>query len=200
MLKPTFNKKVTRAERRAQERLDRRRARRPTFDEVKKEIELRRDTEMLKHWAGNNYPIGHEINRTRMHKTFAPIEAMLDEIQATGEVDVGPDNKPIIKPKGEYEYYPVVEAFRSMAETFELIAEDRKLTVQTEGIRRIANKWDYGMMIDQSDLDAARACLQWMRLMIAPLTPEQFGEYSLIVSARAELARIDQEARLNRRK
>jgi hypothetical protein len=136
----------------------------------------------------NDELFSHPENAHRIDKTFQPLEVWLDEQVRTGEADALPDGTVIIQPDGEQgAYYPVHEAFLAMAETYELIASDRKIPDQTDGVRKLGNRLKAHMPIDLPAVTAARESLNWMRSVTMQLSPNTYHPYLELISMRDDL-------------
>jgi len=140
----------------------------------------------------NNLPIGHPDNAHKIGLTFDPIDAWIVELlESGGEYEVLASGKnagtAIFKPRTEDEWYPIAESFRAVYDTFELIAEDQKIENKGKGLLFLANKIDYDMPLEEKDIHAARASIEWMKEVVKPFTPLQFSEFSKIIQARAIL-------------
>lgn len=136
----------------------------------------------------NNLPIGHPDNRHKLDKTFSPVEKWLDTIVATGDIDVMNNGVAVFQTEADTNHWwPVVEAFLAVCDTFELVASDLNVPDQTDGMRKLAKKVEVDMPLFQADIDAARASVSWMRSISETLTPSQFSEYIVAIQIRAEM-------------
>lgn len=143
----------------------------------------------------NNLPLGHPDNRHKLDLTFGPVEKWLGTIVATGEIDVMNNGVAVFQTETETDHWwPVVEAFLAVCDTFELVAADLKLPDQTAGMRRLAKKVEVDMPLFEPDINAARTSISWMRQISETLTATQFSEYIVAIQIRAEMA---EQARVN---
>lgn len=135
----------------------------------------------------NNTPLGHPDNIEKMTKTFAPIVNWLDEFDRTsGEYEITGNGIAIIRPEGD-EAYPIHEAFHAICDTYELITLDRGVEDRSAPLRILANKIHYDSPVMEREIKAARATLEWMKEITAPLTPVEFSNYSVAIQIRATM-------------
>lgn len=137
----------------------------------------------------NNLPIAHPDNRHKLDLTFGPVEEWLDTIVETGDIDVMSNGVAIFQTTGDSDqWWPVVEAFLAVCDTFELVATALKVADQSDGMRKLTRKIEVDMPLFQADIDAARASIDWMRETSGTLTPLEFSEYIVAIQVRAEMA------------
>lgn len=138
----------------------------------------------------NNLPIGHHDNVHRIDETFSPIEALLENIVFTGDIDVSSKGQPLLLDPKDNVWYPMVPALVSMCDTFTQLARQFSWDDQTADMRRLAKKLDVQMPLFIKDIDGARACLVWMREKIRQVTPQQFSNEAIEIQIRDELAEL----------
>lgn len=136
----------------------------------------------------NNLPMGHQDNAHKIAETFDPINTLLDQIVATGEVNVGHKNRPIMLDTKDNVWFPMVPSLISMCDTFTNLAKQYGWADQTSGMRRLAKKLDIDMPFFIEDIDAARVTITWMREQIHTITPHQFSAEAIEIQIRDELA------------
>jgi len=153
-------------------------------------IELHDQVEHLRLLKLNDEPFSHPDNQHKIDKTFKPMFHWLDEQERTGESDAMPDGTVILQPEGETEWYPVADAFRSVADTYELVAKDQGVEFDGEGLRKLANMIDYGMPLTQREVDAARKSLAWMKSVTLLLTPTEFSNFTTAIMTRQTLVEM----------
>lgn len=138
----------------------------------------------------NDLPIGHPDNRHKLDMTFSPIEKWLDTFKETGEYDVlSQGGVAIFQPQGDKDdWFPIVESFLAVCDTYELIARNVGVPDQTEPMRLLARKIHYDMPLAASEITAAKATIAWMRQITEALTPLQFSDYTVAIQIRAEMA------------
>lgn len=144
----------------------------------------------------NNLPFSDAENVHKIARTFGPIEAWLNTLQATGDMEVLSNGLAVMQPDpDEPELFPVVESFRAVCDTYELIASSLHLVDGGDGLRKLANKIEVDMPLFQADLDAARSSISWMKEASRSMTPHQFSDYSVAIQTRATLAAIAAQVR-----
>lgn len=154
-------------------------------DEINQGLAIEAENEIID-WK-NNLPLGHSQNLCRLAQTFDPIEAWMDEMARTGDTEYFGDTA-VFKPSEGAEYYPVVDSFMAVCDTYELIARDRKVPDGSGPLRQLAKMIEYAMPISQRELDAAKGAIEWMKEVTKPLTPMQFSEFSVAIQIRATMA------------
>ncbi|WP_157407082.1 hypothetical protein [Janthinobacterium sp. CG3] len=136
----------------------------------------------------NNLPMGHPENAHKFGITFGPIQAWMDAMESSGEID-RLQGMAVMSLEDDPELLiPVVGSFLSMCDIYELIAADAGVPDETAGLRRLAKMIDVHMPVFRRDLEAARATTEWMAGITRTLTPQQFSDFSVAVQIRAELA------------
>lgn len=136
----------------------------------------------------NNMRMGDPDNAHKIAETFDPISAMLDEIIATGGVNVGSKGQPIMLDAQDNVWFPVVPGLISMCDTFALLAKQYGWTDQTDGMRKLAKKLDIDMPFFIEDIDAARVTIAWMREQAREITPSQFSAEAIDIQIREAYA------------
>jgi hypothetical protein len=197
-------KKPTRQERRAAQLADRRQAKRTApkaqFEDLIEQVQAHRDIDFMTRKAIEKMPIG-SVNQGAIDNTFGPVERWLDHMEQTGEMEVMQDGTPVFLQEGDGEpyYIPLVENFTNMCDTFELIAQKYGFPDKTDGMRRLIKRIEVDMPLFEQDTKACRDTLAWMREVIAHLTPKQYSEVAIAMQVREEMARIEREAKRQRR-
>lgn len=143
----------------------------------------------------NNLPFSAPENRHKLELTFGPIARWLNAVPAEGYDALADSGLAIFQPDpSSDEHYPIVESLHAICDTYGLIAEAHSVADGTLGLRRLARKIDVMMPLFQGDIDAALACLAWMREMTMPMTPADFSDYSVAIQIRATLTEIKRAA------
>lgn len=139
----------------------------------------------------NTLPLGHPDNVEKIGKTFGPIERWMRTMQKTGDIDVMEDSGlAVFQPEPGEDWYPIVESFLAMCDTYELIALEQGIEDGTSGIRALARKINASELVDQHDIAAARQAVEWMKEVTKPLTPSQFSDYTGAIQTRATMAEM----------
>ena len=103
---------------------------------------------------------------------FGPLENILDQLERDGTVDGTTDDTPIFKDESDGHWYCTVSALNGVIEAYEIHERRHSRSLNLEPLRILSNKLKYGMPIFQSDTDAARACLNRMRLETMQMTAD----------------------------
>ncbi|MDR6583781.1 hypothetical protein [Herbaspirillum frisingense] len=116
--------------------------------------------------------------------TFRPIEQLLVELETTGETDCDRDGA-VYRAPSDGQWYCLAGALSGFVEFFEAYGRlvDRVMPVAALG--RLANKFGYGTMVFQSDIDDVRFELDSLRAEANLMTSGQ---------ARSILASMTEEA------
>lgn len=116
--------------------------------------------------------------------TFRPIEQLLSELETTGETD-NDHQGAVYRAPIDGRWYDLAGALQGFVEFFDIHARFTGRQIGISAMRRLANKFGYGMMVFQSDIDEVRAELELLRAEANQMTSGH---------ARAVLASITEEA------
>jgi len=105
----------------------------------------------------------------RMQMTFGPMEQILKTIETTGDIDADKDGA-VYRAPGHHAWHSMAGAIAGFAEFYEAHARISGKEMPTQALRRLANKFEYGVMIFQSDIDAVRADLAALKTETLPMT------------------------------
>ena len=94
--------------------------------------------------------------------TFDQLESILDVMEKTGNVD-DERSTVVFQVPSSREWFSLAPAINGLAEVFELHAHIADRDMPTAPLRQLANKFKYGMMVFQSDLDLVRESLQLLK-------------------------------------
>lgn len=150
-------------------------------------LAMHRDIELMRQIAANDQTFTVPANNKKLDIVFGIIERILTDMEQTGEVETMPDGTPIYFNEADQCYYPIAGSFHSICDTFDMLAETHRWTPQPPGLRDLAKKFDYGMVMAQHDTDAARVTIAWMRECMLTITPNQFTQASMVINQRDEL-------------
>jgi hypothetical protein len=92
----------------------------------------------------------------KIHAVFEPVEAILDEIEQSGTVNVTEDGTPIFSELAHNDIYEFVPSLCGLVDAFDLHAERNSLPIATNALKTVCVKLDKGQMLDQFDLAGAR--------------------------------------------
>lgn len=124
--------------------------------------------------AQNDLLFAHENNVARIHQVFDPVEKVLDDLVATGEINAMPDGTPLIVAiEGGY-MVPIAPALMSVVEVYERLARVYEWSDRSDGLRRLAKRLELMMPVFQEDVDEARKSIEWMKICTLTITPRQF--------------------------
>lgn len=136
----------------------------------------------------NGLPFSHPENVHKIGTTFDPIEAWMDGVVATGDIDVTGAGLAILRTDpADPAWYPLVASLFAVCDAFAAIARERALDDPGAGLRQLARKVEVDMPLFQRDIDAGRASVAAMRAIIAELTPAQFSDYTIAVRVRGAM-------------
>ena len=138
--------------------------------------------------AQNDLLFAHPKNVERIHRVFEPVERVLNELVATGEINAMPDGTPLMYSAEDGHWYPVGPALISVVETYEKLAKVHGWNDHSDGLRRLAKRLELMMPIFQGDVDAARKTIEWMKICTLTITPRQFTAEAVEIQIKDELA------------
>lgn len=105
----------------------------------------------------------------RMRATFGPVEDLLTALETTGDIDADKDGAVYRAPSG-HAWYNLAGAIEGFAEFYDAHARISGRDVPTQSLHQLANKFSYGVMIFQSDVDAVRRDLAILKQETLPMT------------------------------
>ncbi|AYR24233.1 hypothetical protein [Herbaspirillum rubrisubalbicans] len=105
----------------------------------------------------------------RMRATFGPVEDILTALETTGDIDVDNDGA-VYRAPSSHAWYDLAGAIEGFAEFYEAHARISGREMPTRSLRQLANKFAYGVMIFQSDVDAVRRDLAILKQETLPMT------------------------------
>jgi hypothetical protein len=94
----------------------------------------------------------------KLATAFGQMEQIVTTIQTTGDIDAE-GNTAVFQVPSSHEWYELAPAIAGFAEVYELHAHISEREMPTAPLRQLANKFKYGMMIFQSDIDLVREAL-----------------------------------------
>jgi hypothetical protein len=148
---------------------------------------VREKKNMTFHKRANTLPFSHPLNLPRVAIVFGPLEAILDDLGSTGDIDAMPDGTPLIKDNSDGRWCPIAPALVSMCDVYSKLSRTHGWNDdRTEGVRQLAKRFEDQAPVFQEDLDAARASLTWMKQRTFEITPEQYTAESIEVQVRDE--------------
>lgn len=105
----------------------------------------------------------------RMRATFGPVEDILTTLETTGDIDADKDGA-VYRAPSSHIWYDLAGAIEGFAEFYEAHARISGREMPTSSLRQLANKFAYGVMIFQSDIDAVRRDLAILKKETLPMT------------------------------
>ncbi len=103
---------------------------------------------------------------------FGPLEAILDQLEQHGTIDVAANGTAIFKDAVDGTWYDSAVAILGVVEAYEIHERRHQRKLELEPLRRLANMLGYGMRITGADTAAARACLARMRAETVEMTSD----------------------------
>lgn len=152
---------------------------------IRKYAMAKAQREMAHDIKRNTLPFSHPFNQFAMDKVFGPVEAIIREIEASGEVYEN-QGDPVFFHEADGVWYPIVPTLTQMCTTFEIAAQNLGVEPQTEGVHRLLKKLQYSMPMMKRDTDAALESVRWMRETTLPLTPAQMSSFLRSTQIKAE--------------
>lgn len=101
---------------------------------------------------------------------LAPLEAILDQLERDGTIQVDARGRPIFLAPLENQWFAMVPALQGIVDLFEMWATRHGRNVDMTALARLANKLHYSMPITETDIQAVRALMPAIR-RIAGLLP-----------------------------
>lgn len=130
----------------------------------------------------------------KVRAVFGPLEAILDQLEQHGTVDIAGNGAPIFKDQGEGEWYCTVTALHGVIEAYEIHERRHRRQLGLEPLRVLANKLKYGMPIFDSDTQACRAALQRMRAETLQMTSDYAKQLINDFRIKEELEKVEEAA------
>lgn len=128
----------------------------------------------------DNVTFANPLHAGKIDRVFGPVDRLFDSYVDTG-LDTLPDGTPLLIVESEQTWCPLVPALESMCDTFSKLARTKGWEDCTDGMRRLAKRFELQMPVFQKDVDAARASVRWMRQQTLLITPKEFSAESLEV-------------------
>jgi hypothetical protein len=123
-----------------------------------------------KRWNSGGVTLKTELHKVRA--VFAPLEAILDQLEQNGTIDTAGDGMPIFKDRRDGRWYCTVTALNGVIEAYEIHERRHKRFLGLDPLRQLSNKLRYSMPIFESDTKAARECLMRMRMETVLMTAD----------------------------
>ena len=105
----------------------------------------------------------------RMRATFGPVEDILTTLETTGDIDADKDGA-VYRAPSSHVWYDLADAIEGFADFYKAHARISGREMPTSSLRQLANKFAYGVMIFQSDIDAVRRDLAILKKERLPMT------------------------------
>ena len=106
----------------------------------------------------------------KVHAIFRPLEAILDQLEDQGTIDVAKNGTPIFRDHNDGYWYDTVIALNGVIEGFEIHEIRNNIDLHLEPLRQISKKLKYSMPIFDSETKMARECLFRMRKSTLEMT------------------------------
>lgn len=120
-------------------------------------------------------PQGQRLLKTQPWKiaaVFNPLEAILDQLETDGTIDVTVSGKPIFKDTGDGTWYETPIAIMGVVDAYKMHQDRVGIDLGLDPLRQLANKLEYDMPIFQADTQACRACLKRMKAITLNMTAD----------------------------
>jgi hypothetical protein len=144
---------------------------------------------------------GNRLLRTQPWKTqqvFRPLEAILDELETQGTlnvVDSGPQaGKPAFQIDGEVHWYVAAPAIRGLIETMEVHESRSGHKLPLDPLRELAGKLERDEEIDSHDTRAVRAAMHALIQVSHSFDRNYAADLVTVTRTNIELERIGREA------
>ena len=103
---------------------------------------------------------------------FNPLEAIINQLEREGTIDVAGDGTAIFKDAIDGHWYDSSVAISGCVEAYEIHERRHNRDLQLDPLRQLANMLKYGMPITSTNTAAARACLSRMRAETIEMTSD----------------------------
>ena len=103
---------------------------------------------------------------------FNPLEAIINQLEQDGTIDVAGDGTAIFKDSNDGHWYDSSVAIMGCVEAFEIHERRHNRDLQLDPLRQLANMLKYSMPITAANTAAARACLSRMRAETIEMTAD----------------------------
>lgn len=138
-------------------------------------------------------PPGEQLLKTQLWKVaavFNPLEAILDQLETHGTIDVTRDGKPIFKDATEGEWYETPIAIMGVVDAYQMHQEKRDIDLQMDPLRTLAKKLEYDMPIFETDTKACRECLSRMKKETLTMTSAYARQMIVDFQIKEELMKV----------
>lgn len=105
----------------------------------------------------------------RIRDTFGPVEDLLTALETTGDIDIDKDG-PVYRAPTSHEWFDLAGAIEGFAAFYDQHARISGREMPTKSLHQLANKFSYGVMVFQSDVDAVRRDLAILKAETLPMT------------------------------
>jgi hypothetical protein len=127
----------------------------------------------------------------RVHAMMEPLELIVAQLEQDQSADVTAEGRPIFRDHANRDrWYETPIALVGVCEAFELHNERSGETLDTEPLRRLAGKLDFGQDIVPQDLRDARTCLNAIRSHCLRMTAGYAEDLLRTVRLREEMERL----------
>lgn len=138
-------------------------------------------------------PAGDRLLKTQLWKVaavFNPLEAILDQLETAGTIDVTTCGKPIFKDAVDGRWYETPTAIMGVVDAYQMHQERLEIDLGLEPLRQLANKLNYDMPIFQADTEACRACLARMKAATLNMTSDYARQMIVDFQIKEELQKL----------
>lgn len=101
--------------------------------------------------------------------TFDQVEKILRVVETTGDIDTI-KGAPVFQVPSDHDWYELAPSIEGFVRFYETHADISGADMPTAPLRQLANKFKYGVMIFQSDIDLVRESLPLLRAATAKMT------------------------------
>jgi len=106
----------------------------------------------------------------KIHALFAPLIAIIEQLEQQGTKDVASDGTAIFRDRNDGHWYDSFVAITGVCEAFEIHERRSGASIGMEPLRQLANKLKYDMPVFSSDTQACRECFHRMRTAALEMT------------------------------
>lgn len=143
----------------------------------------------------NNLHLGHPDHAERVAVIWDPIIAWIDKIDHEGTIEYTESGLPILHTPNhasEEKWFEATSAIIAISDCYELIANEDKITDESNGLRRIGMRIRDGKPLTDADIAIARKSIDWMIAITKTKTPLQIQGFTTAIAIRAQM-QLNQE-------
>ncbi len=138
-------------------------------------------------------PPGEQLLKNQLWRVaavFNPLEAILNQLETAGTIDVTTCGKPIFKDAVDGHWYETPIAIMGVVDAYQMHQERIGIDLGLDPLRQLANKLTYDMPIFQADTEACRACLKRMKAVTLNMTADYARQMIVDFQIKEELMKV----------